>query len=58
MQNTESKPGKNQFKCFHCRLIFANKDGDWFHWNDMQVHLCRSCDKLTEKKPERSKSSR
>jgi hypothetical protein len=57
MQNSTLKPGKNQFKCFHCRLIFANKDGDWFHWEDMQVHLCKACDKLTEKKPERSKRS-
>jgi hypothetical protein len=49
-----AKPGRNQFKCFQCRVIFSNKDGDWFHWDSMQVHLCRKCDKETEKKPERS----
>ena len=45
---------KKQFKCFQCRLVFAQRDGDWFTWDHMQVHLCRACDKLTEKNPERS----
>jgi hypothetical protein len=47
------KVGRNQFRCFHCRLIFAQRDGEWFDWNQMQVHLCRSCDKITEKEPQR-----
>ena len=53
MQGTPVKLGKNQFKCYHCRLVFSTKDGDWFDWEQMQVHLCRSCAKLTEKKPQR-----
>jgi hypothetical protein len=53
MQTTQVKAGKNQFKCFHCRLIFSNKDGDWFDWDMMQVHLCRSCEKLTQDQPQR-----
>jgi hypothetical protein len=41
--------GRNQFKCFQCRLVFAQKDGNWFDWDDMQVHLCKSCEKKTAK---------
>jgi hypothetical protein len=48
------KPGKGQFKCFVCRKIFQNKDGDWLTWNNMEVHLCRVCEKATKGKPERS----
>ena len=47
--------GKNQFKCFQCRAIFANRDGDWFDWDGMQVHLCRQCDKSTRASSERAK---
>lgn len=54
MPDTEIKASKNQFKCFHCRLIFSKKDGDWFDWDSMQVHLCRTCEKLTERHPKRS----
>jgi hypothetical protein len=54
MTLTTTKPGKNQFKCFHCRLVFAQRDGDWFNWNSMQVHLCKACERLTQKRPERS----
>lgn len=54
MMPTSTKVSKNQFKCFHCRLIFAQRDGDWFNWNAMQVHLCQLCNKLTERRPERS----
>lgn len=50
---TSSLP-KGKFKCFHCRLIFAQRDGDWFNWAAMQVHLCRPCEKTTEKRPERA----
>ncbi len=45
---------KNQFKCFHCRELFTQRDGNWFDWNQMQVHLCHSCDKLTAEKFERT----
>ena len=55
---TSAKPGKNQFKCFQCRLIFSNRDGDWFNWKHLQVHLCWACDKLTAAKPERAHSGR
>jgi hypothetical protein len=48
------KPGKGQFKCFHCRRIFLSKDGDWHPWRTMEVHLCRGCEKLTQKSPERT----
>jgi hypothetical protein len=51
----ERKPGKNEFKCFECRSIYSSKDGDWFAWNSMEVHLCRGCDKDTQNRPERSK---
>ncbi len=49
----KTKLFKNQFKCFQCRLIFAQRDGDWFTWDTMQVHLCRGCNKKTEKRSER-----
>jgi hypothetical protein len=51
---TTAKLGKNQFKCFHCRLIFPQRDGDWFNWKSMQVHLCFGCNKITEQRPERA----
>lgn len=54
MSPTASKLARNQFKCFHCRLVFAQRDGDWFNWESMQVHLCKSCERLTEKRPERA----
>jgi hypothetical protein len=54
MASTETKLAKNQFRCFHCRRVFAQRDGDWFNWEFMQVHLCKSCDTLTKKRPERS----
>jgi hypothetical protein len=54
MTLTPSKLPKNKFKCFRCRLIFAQRDGDWVNWESMQVHLCKSCDSLTLKSPERS----
>ncbi|MBC7692719.1 MAG: hypothetical protein H7222_13235 [Methylotenera sp.] len=57
VEKTEPKAGKNQFKCFVCRNIFANKDGDWFNWDQMQVHLCRTCEKSTQKDIPRSHSS-
>jgi hypothetical protein len=47
------KRSRNQFRCFQCRLVFQQRDGDWFNWDSMQVHLCRTCDKATEKRPER-----
>jgi hypothetical protein len=53
----QAKAGRNKFKCFHCREVFANKDGDWFTWESMQVHLCKPCDKVTAKKPERGNKS-
>jgi hypothetical protein len=45
---------KGQFRCFRCRNIFLMKDGDWFHWNAMEVHLCTPCDKQTRSVPERN----
>ncbi len=54
MLPTASKLARNQFKCFHCRLVFIQRDGDWFNWDSMQVHLCQTCEKLTEKRPERA----
>jgi hypothetical protein len=49
---TLPKIGRNQFRCFHCRLVFAQKDGDWFDWNHKQIHLCRKCEKVKAKSPE------
>jgi hypothetical protein len=54
MSTAEATVGKNQFKCFHCRHVFAKKDGDWFNWDQMQVHLCNTCDKSTKQTPQRS----
>jgi|GEM_PF-3164540 len=55
MQPTEpAKLPKNQFRCFHCREACASRDGDWVNWDQMQVHLCRKCDRLTVKDPARS----
>jgi len=57
--STGPKAGKNQFKCFHCRNICADKEGDWFDWDSMQVHMCKKCDLETRKSKERShKNSR
>lgn len=50
-----SKLPKNQFKCFHCRLVFSKREGDWFDWDKMQVNLCKPCDKSTEERPERAR---
>lgn len=54
MLHSTTKLPKNHFKCFQCRLLFNQRDGDWFVWESMQVHLCRACNKLTEKRPERA----
>lgn len=51
---TETKPGKNQFKCFQCRKIHSNREGDWVNWDSMQVHLCRVCDAATANAVQRS----
>jgi hypothetical protein len=48
--------GKNQFKCFSCRLVYQFKDGDWYSWDRMEVHLCHPCAKKTENKAERRSS--
>jgi hypothetical protein len=58
MEKPEPKAGRNQFKCFQCRKIFATKDGEWRDWNEMQVHLCFGCDKQTLDKPERNRRAR
>ncbi len=55
--NTEIRLPRGQFKCYHCRLLFAQKDGSWFDWETMQVHLCKTCNKLTERRPERKQAS-
>lgn len=54
----ERKMAKGTFKCFHCRGTFTSKDGDWYDWNQMQVHLCHSCEKATVKDPARPKAKR
>lgn len=53
----EKKLAKGTFKCFQCRKIFQTKDGDWFDWNQMQVHMCWSCDKATTKDSARPKKN-
>ena len=53
---TTAKLAKNQFKCFHCRRVFLQRAGDWFHWESMQVHLCYPCNKETVTRPERAAS--
>jgi len=50
---TNDKPGRGQFKCYQCRKIYASKDGDWYTWENMEVHLCKACDKSTQTRPER-----
>jgi hypothetical protein len=57
MTQAQTKLAKNQFKCFECRMVFAQRDGDWYGWNQIEVHLCRDCSKLTEKRPEREGAS-
>ena len=47
--------GKGQFRCFRCRKVYAMRDGDWFHWQSMEVHLCVPCDKDTRNAPERAR---
>jgi hypothetical protein len=49
------KPGKGQFRCYSCRNIYPMKEGDWFEWSEMEVHLCRDCQKKTQDRPERRK---
>jgi hypothetical protein len=47
------KIGKGQFKCFHCRKVYLQKDGDWHRWQSMEVHLCKGCESKTRTSPER-----
>jgi len=54
MKNFPKKAPRGQFKCFQCRLLFSQRDGDWVHWDSMEVHLCRGCDHATAKAPERT----
>lgn len=54
MLSVVRKLPKNHFRCFHCRLVFAQRDGDWFNWQTMQVHLCKPCEKETKTRPERA----
>lgn len=56
MLRAVSKLPKGQFKCFHCRLLFTQRDGDWVDWDSQQVHLCKGCDKKTVNDPNRSYS--
>jgi hypothetical protein len=51
-----TKLPKNKFKCFQCRAIFPQQQGEWIDWDSMQVHLCHGCNKLTKLKPERSEA--
>lgn len=55
MQTTpqKTKISKTTFNCYHCRLATPRREGNWFDWDGMQVHLCPTCDKLTEKRKER-----
>jgi hypothetical protein len=54
MSTNQPPVPKNQFRCFHCRNVFPQRDGDWHSWKSMEVHLCHGCDKLTADRPERS----
>lgn len=51
---TATKLARNQFRCFHCRRVFSNRDGSWVNWSTMQVHLCKPCNQVTAKAPERA----
>jgi len=53
-----AKIPRNHFRCYNCRNVFAQRDGEWFHWDSMQVHLCNSCNKKTESRPERARSGK
>lgn len=46
-------PARNEFKCFHCRLIHPRRDGQWLRWDDIEVHLCVACERLTRNAPQR-----
>jgi hypothetical protein len=50
------KLSKNQFRCFNCKSVFAQRDGNWFDWGDMQVHLCHQCDRMTRNAEERARN--
>jgi hypothetical protein len=52
--NPAKQLSKGQFKCFECRSVFAQRDGDWHPWDHMQVHLCRGCERKTQQRPERA----
>jgi len=51
----EPKALKGQFKCYSCRKIYPNRDGDWHNWEQMQVHLCRNCEKTTKENGQRKR---
>jgi hypothetical protein len=53
MQAPLPKLAKNQFRCFKCRAVFPQKEGDWFSWEHMQVHLCIACARKTADHKER-----
>ncbi|MEK6577903.1 MAG: hypothetical protein AABZ55_01635, partial [Bdellovibrionota bacterium] len=44
---------RGQLKCFQCRKAFPSKEGDWLNWKNMQVFLCKICDRATQGRPER-----
>jgi hypothetical protein len=50
---TTAKLRNGEFKCFQCRKVTPSKDGDWYPWGGMQVHLCRGCERETAKNPSR-----
>jgi hypothetical protein len=56
--SNEPKAGKGQFKCYKCRKIYQARDGDWYNWESMEVHLCHKCEKETKGKDERSNTVR
>lgn len=51
---TTAAMSKSQFRCFHCRLVVSRREGNWFDWDTMQVHLCPACDKATRGFSERT----
>ena len=48
-----AKLPKGQFRCFKCRKTFLMREGNWHRWEQMEVHLCIACERLTRGAAER-----
>ena len=44
---------RGQFKCFQCQKLYLMREGNWYRWDKMEVHLCTTCERTTRETPAR-----